>query len=68
MKQKTEKIKEKNLTQACYEVKQKISETHHFLPARIMDTGISFDCSWNSRSWQVTEGILLPLLKKLVKS
>ena len=62
-----QKIKEKNMTQTCYEIKQKISETHIFSP-RIMDTGISFDCLWNSCGWQATEGVLAPLLKKLVKS
>ena len=41
------KIKQKNIAQACYEVKQKISETHHLFSPKIMDTGISFYCSWN---------------------
>ena len=63
----SEKIKEKNMTQACCEVKQKVSETHHLFSPRIMDTGISFDCSWNSRGWQATEGVAPAIAEKTGK-
>ena len=55
------------MTQACYEIKQKILETHHLFSPRIMDTGISFDYSWNSRGWQAKDGVVPAIAEKTGK-
>ena len=60
----SEENKEKDITQVCYKVKQKISETHHIFSPRIMDSGISFDCSWKSRGWQANEGVNAAIVAK----
>ena len=63
----SEENKEKDITQLCYKVKQKISETHHIFSPRIMDSGISFDCSWKCRGWQANEGVNAAIVEKTGK-
>ena len=46
-------ISEKNMKEAADEVHGRSTENKD-----VKSTGVSFDCSWNSRGWQAKEGVV----------
>ena len=64
---KTSETVERNMQLATSEVKEILTKHHELSSPRIVNSGTSFDCSWNSRGWQARDGIVAAIAQETGK-